>query len=79
MMSCFQNLKQEDLQMKSVNGQWKLVGLVCLGEEHNNMQKIMTGKKMGLFENNTNDFFTLGVCLAGLASYSCNRHSTLIF
>ena len=78
-MSCFQNLKQEDLQMKSVNGQWKLVGLVCLGEEHNSMQKIMTGKKMGLFENNTNDFFTLGVCLASLASYSCNRHSTLIF
>ena len=30
--------------MKSVNGQWKLVGLVCLGEEHNSMQKIMTGK-----------------------------------
>lgn len=44
MMSCFQNLIQEDLQMKSVNGQWKLVGLVCLGEEHNSMQKIMTGK-----------------------------------
>ena len=44
MMSCFQNLIQEDLQMRSVNGQWKLVGLMWLGEEHNSMQKIMTGK-----------------------------------
>lgn len=44
MMSCLQNLIQEDLQMKSVNRQWKLVGLVCLGEEYNSMQKIMTGK-----------------------------------
>ena len=30
--------------MKSVNGQCKVVGLVYLGEEHNSMQNIMTGK-----------------------------------
>ena len=29
--------------MKSVNGQWKLVGLVSLGEEHQSMQKIISG------------------------------------
>ena len=29
--------------MKSVDGQWKLVGLVSLGEEHRSMQTIMTG------------------------------------
>jgi len=29
--------------MKSVNGQWKLVGLVSLGEEHQSMQKIFSG------------------------------------
>ena len=43
-MSCFQNLIQEDLQRKCVNGEWKLVGLVCLGEEHNSIQKNVTGK-----------------------------------
>ena len=44
MMSCFQNLIQEDMQMKSVYEQWKLLGLVCLGEEHNSMQNILTAK-----------------------------------
>ena len=31
--------------MKSVNGVWKLIGLVSLGEDYNNycMQRIMTG------------------------------------
>ena len=29
--------------MKSVNGRWKLVGLVSLGEEYQSMQKIISG------------------------------------
>lgn len=29
--------------MKSVNGVWKLIGLVSLGEDYNCMQRIMTG------------------------------------
>ena len=33
---------------------------------------------MGLFKTKTNDIFTVGVCLVGLASYSCNRHSTFV-
>jgi len=31
--------------MKSVNGVWKLIGLVSLGEDYNCMQRIMTGKE----------------------------------
>lgn len=35
---------QEDLQMKSVDGTWKLVGLVSLGEEYISMQALTEGK-----------------------------------